>query len=423
MAIENDMTSENTGSENIDGINLNSVLGNDIPVVEEQKNENKSTNEETLAGEKQNLDEEQKVAESNLENQDEQDSQNLSFDNEGNVVNENGEVIHKKGEFEVQKNEDGTIDIVLPEDSDIDIIRQNLNTNYGIELKDEQGESKQYENTHEGTAQMIKDAANLLAAQQEEQVFKQYPQAKNFLNHLMAGGNPADFFSLSQSYRNFEMPAESDDNKQHLSTVYKDLITANMRIAKGYDSLSKEGKALVDKEASDYFDFKVSQGKEREAATTAQKALAAYEAQQEQKLNDRNAAILKQQKEQEAAYWNNVKSIIDSGKIGNLNIPENDRESFWKYVHEPVTTDGLTQEILDASDPKNNEMNMQLALLRYLKFDIDKLVKMRVAEERVKELRTLGEKGKKLRVQGSLPIEKTSTDLAGITINNVLGNK
>lgn len=339
-------------------------------------------------------------------------------DKDGNLLDSTGKIVYKKGEYKV--NTDGTIE--LPSEEDVDMIRKTLIDEYGVQLTDGTGQPKSYPNTKDGIAAMVYDAATVMKRQAEEDTFRQYPQAKAFLNHLAAGNDEASFFNIPTTFRDIKIPAETEDNKDTLKTVYKDLIFAKFRQQNNYNNLTAAEKALVDKEAQNYYNYQVQTGTDRDSAITAQKLLAAAEKQEEAQRDLRNQQIIEKQEAIDRAYWDNIKdTVVTKGVVGNIKIPATEREAFFNYMNKPVNKNGDTQEILDAIAESEDArtLNLQLAYMRFLKFDIDKLVTQRAAEKQINELK-IGSKKKTVKIAGSLPIDKpSSTDISDITIDNI----
>tara|TARA_R100000655_G_scaffold2992_6_gene11252 strand:- start:13650 stop:14930 length:1281 start_codon:yes stop_codon:yes gene_type:complete len=424
MSKENDL--------NIDDITLGNLSNpesalltstGEEPVVQEEKEQAKNQEEVTEQPENQGSEEAVETTETAEESKEE--GTQFNVDDEGNLINEEGEVVYKKGDFEVVQNEDGTQEIEVNAPEDTVVLRDLIKDNYGLDLVDSNGENLTYENSHEGLVQMINDASELKAKKMETETFAAYPQAKAFLNHLSAGYDANSFFDVPTDYSNISIPEETEQNANSLKSLYRDLILAEYRERYNYNSLDTNQKAEVDKQADAWFTYQQQAGTDRDTAITAQKLLAAKEQQITQQRDAHNKQVIEQRAAEEQAYWNNIKdAVVTKGVLGNIKIPANDRESFYNYISKGVNEYGHTQEFIDASQTTedNITLNMQLALLRYLKFDINKLVKMEVAQDKVKELKLLNSK-RRIKLSGSLPVTKVTNDIAGININNLHGRK
>ena len=425
MSKENDLNIDDITLVNLN--NPESALftstGEDIE-VQEKKEQPENKKEITEQPEVEESTETTQTTET-VEDTQEEETPQFNVDDDGNLINEKGEVVYKKGDFEIVQNEDGSQEIEVNAPEDTTVLRELIKDNYGLDLIDVDGNNLSYENTHEGLVEMINDASELKAKQMETQTFAAYPQAKAFLNHLSAGYNANSFFDVPTDYSNINIPEETEENANSLKSLYRDLILAEYRERYDYNSLTNVQKAEVDKQADSWFTYQQQAGTDRDSAVTAQKLLATKEQQLQQQRDTHNQQVLQQREQEEKMYWDNVKNaVVEKGQVGNLKIPTNDREAFYDYISRGVNEYGHTQEYIDASQTTedNITLNMQLALLRYLKFDINKLVKMEVAQDKVKELELLNSK-RRIKVSGSLPITKVSNDIAGININNLYGRK
>lgn len=333
-----------------------------------------------------------------------------NLDEGENLLDKDGKILYKKGEYKLIQNEDGSTSLEVPEQKDVDILRSSLKADYAIELLDEAGQPKEYPNTHAGMAEMIKDAGTVISKQNEEATFTNYPQAKHFLNHLIAGRDPKDFFNIPTTFREISIPAETEENKPKLKTLYRDLIMSEFRNRYDYNNMQKSEKSVIDAQAEAWYNYQVHAGTERDTAIANQKLLAGIEAKQEAQRDATNAAIIAKQEQETAKYWAAVKSaVVEKGEIGNLKLPKEKRQGYYDYISKPVNAQGHTQEFIDASQDteENITLNIQLGLMRYLKLDLDEIVKMKAATKAVETLK-LGNSKKTIKVTGKLPIDRLS---------------
>lgn len=424
MSTENDL--------NINDITLGNLTNPDstmlTPTGENQNSQpvEEASNEQTVeVTEQPEVDESVETTTTEENTEESSESMDLNVDDEGNLINSSGEVLYKKGEYEIVQNEDGTQEVEVVAEEDTKVLRELIKENYGIELHDQQGEPITYENSHEGIAKMIADASDRRAYMLEQQTFAAYPEAKAFLNHLVAGNAPQSFFDVPTDYSSINIPQETEDNVNALKPLYRDLIIAEYRERYNYGNLSNAQKQEVDKQANAWFVYQEQAGADRDSAVSAQRLLAAKEQQMHQERDQRNQQILAQREQEEQVYWNNVKkTVVEKGQLGNIRIPNDIRESFYDYISRGVNEYGHTQEYIDASQnsEENVNLNMQLALMRYLKFDLNKLIKMESAQQKVQNLKLLNQK-RRIKVSGGLPIKKVSNDITGININSIHGRK
>ena len=169
------------------------------PEIQEEKNQPESKKEITEQPEIQESKETIETTEAVEETSNEETTQ-FNVDDEGNLINDKGEVVYKKGDFEVVQNEDGSQEIEVNAPEDTSILRELIKDNYNLNLVDEEGNDLSYANSHEGLVEMINDASELKAKKMETQTFAAYPQAKAFLNHLTAGYDASSFFNVPTDY-------------------------------------------------------------------------------------------------------------------------------------------------------------------------------------------------------------------------------
>jgi hypothetical protein len=393
---------------------------NEKPVEENVEN----TEQEVEVVEQPAVENNEEVTTEEASTETQEESTQLAVDDEGNLIDGEGKVLYKKGEYNIVENEDGTQEVEVNE-NDTEVLRSLIKDNYGIELSDREGNPIEYENSHDGLAKMIVDASDRRARLMEQQTFAAYPEARAFLNHLAAGYDSQSFFNVPTNYSNIAIPEETEQNANSLKPLYRDLIMAEYRERYNYDNLNAEGRKEVDKQANAWFVYQEQAGMDRDAAISAQKLLAAKEIQIQKDRDAHNQQVLKQQEQEQQVYWNGVKTaVVENGQIGNIKIPADIRESFYDYISRGVNEYGHTQEYIDASQSteENVNLNIQLALLRYLKFDLNKLIKMEVAHDKVKSLKLLNNK-RKIKITGGLPVQKVSNDITGININSIHGRK
>tara|TARA_R110000751_G_scaffold119884_3_gene220491 strand:- start:146 stop:1420 length:1275 start_codon:yes stop_codon:yes gene_type:complete len=422
MSNENDL--------NITDITLGN-LTNPQSTILSSTGEEKPSTEENVTEAEPNITEQPPVEESNeattveADTDESSESIQLNVDDEGNLINATGDVLYKKGEFEVVQNEDGTQEVEVGAEEDTAVLRNLIKDNYGIDLSDRDGNAITYENNQEGLVKMIADASEHRAYQMEQQTFAAYPEAKALLNHLAAGYDSSSFFNVPSNYSNIFIPEETNENKQNLKPLYRDLILGEYKERYDYNNLTVNQQHEVDKQANAWYVYQEQAGMDRDSAITAQKLLATKEQQAQTQRDQRNQQVIQQREQEEQVYWDGVKSaVVDNGQLGNLKIPVDVRENFYDYISRGVNEHGHTQEYIDASQTTedNVTLNMQLALLRYLKFDVNKLIKMEVANDKVRDLKLLNNK-RRIKVSGGLPITKTSNDITGINIGNLHGKK
>jgi hypothetical protein len=293
----------------------------------------------------------------------------FKLDDKGNALNEDGSIFKTKDELDALKTTD--IENELPPLIQ-DVIRLN-----GVEILDETGKPKVYEDTEEGLVQYAQDFAKHEVEQSQKAFFGQLPQVKELAQYLVNGGTEEDFYkSKLASWKNTTL--DKNNEVQLSDIVKKDLLF----------------KGHTDKEAEELIAlFKDSNKLEEkgEAALENQRRLEAQK-ESEKKAND----IEKQKAYQKSVndYWDNVSTVVKTGKLEHITIPEVDKDAFFKYIGTAVDKNGNSQADLDEKNAKL-EFNLQLQYLRYKKFDLSKLIANTANTERARNLRERISKEKK----------------------------
>jgi len=336
----------------------------------------------------------------------------------GDIVDQEGNILHKKGSYEID--EEGNV--TIPSNEDVIILQKMLKDDLGVELIDEEGNALSYDNSHAGIAKMVDDASTIKAKRAEDITFAKHPKAKAFLNHLIAGGDESNFFNVPTTFRNIKIGEETANNKANMQVLYRDLIVAEYRVARNYDAQTNAQKAIIDQQAKSFYEYTESAGTDRDTAINSQKILANAEQEMERQRDVNNQSIIAEYEETDRAFWSGIEdSVVTKGEIGNLKIPKNVRQGFYSYMRDPVDQWGNTQEMIDGAKntEENTTLNVKLALMRYLNFDLSKLVAMEVADKKAKDLRLSSRKNRGLKIVGGIPSQKTTTNLDGITVANL----
>ena len=336
----------------------------------------------------------------------------------GDIVDQDGNILHKKGNYEID--EEGNV--TIPSNEDVVILQKMLKDDLGVELIDEEGNALSYDNSHAGIAKMVDDASTLKAKRAEDITFAKHPKAKAFLNHLIAGGDESNFFNVPTTFRNIKIGEETANNKANMQVLYRDLIVAEYRQARNYGAQSNAQKAIIDQQAKSFYEYTESTGTDRDTAINSQKILASAEQEIERQRDVNNQSIIADYEETDRTFWAGIEdSVVTKGEVGNLKIPKDVRKGFYSYMRDPVDQWGNTQEMVDGAQnsEENTTLNVKLALMRYLNFDLSKLVAMEVADQKAKDLRLGSRKNRNLRIVGGIPAKKNSTNLDGITVSNL----
>lgn len=307
----------------------------------------------------------------------------------GDLVDEKGEVFKTKSEVEAFLKEYTTEDAnEVPEINVADI--QKL---VGVDVVDEKGKAISFDNTPQGVAEYVNSVLDLKKAEFAQaginKLIEDYPVLNDFLNYYIANGNSYEGFGEMKDRSGIQI---DDTNESQQIAIVRE----------AWKEFGKRGN--VDK----YIAYLKDSGQLLEVAKDDLAALQQADAE----YREQNAqAALKAQQEYEAqvvAYWKDVKSCIDKREIAGYKIPDViilDRggkqvsatpDDFFNYVYQ-VDEQGMSQYQRElAKEAPAERMNDELlkAYLKYTGKSYNSLLEMAVANKEVKKLRLTANKNK-----------------------------
>lgn len=263
-----------------------------------------------------------------------------------------------------------------------------------IKIVDNSDKEIEFENSKDGIKAYLNAVIDTVSKDTVETEFKKlynkYPVLENVINHLIINNGSLDGFSTNSS-ENFDIELD-ENNEEQLIAIIKRAWT------------EKNNKGNVDH----YIKYLKDSNQLYTIADDELKAL-------KETYKSRNSILAEQAKaareaEQKAAeeYWNNVKNSIDSGVIGDYNIPErivinkngkklvHSREDFFKYLYE-VDNQGLSRYEKELSQRDNKKQLNDELLSAYLTFvggDYSSLLDMKQKEQEVRVLRLKSKQAK-----------------------------
>ena len=317
------------------------------------------------------------------------DGATYTVNENGDLVDEKGEVFKAKSELEAFLKEYTTEDAnEIPEVNVADI--QKL---VGVDVVDEKGKAISFDNTPEGVAEYVKSVLDLKKAEFAQaginKLIEDYPVLNDFLSYYIANGNSYEGFGEMKDRSGIQI---DDTNESQQIAIVRE----------AWKEFGKRGN--VDK----YIAYLKDSGQLLEVAKDDLAALQQADAE----YREQNAqAALKAQQEYEAqvvAYWKDVKSCIDKREIAGYKIPDViilDRggkqvsatpDDFFNYVYQ-VDEQGMSQYQRElAKEAPAERMNDELlkAYLKYTGKSYNSLLEMAVANKEVKKLRLTANKNK-----------------------------
>lgn len=325
-----------------------------------------------------------------------------TFDQHGNIIDEAGNV-HKSFddllEFAEsdettsldsngnQIDEDGNITKTALELARENTVVNQLHHKSGYEFLDEAGQPKIYADDESGFHELTNDMSGQRFAEWKQDFFSQTPELAEITKHLLSGGS-VDTFVSSTDYsqidaaklsdaeteryvrRSFEIKGFDKERVDDFIQLFKDSNTMNTQVLKSLDELAEYEDVIAENRDQQY----------------------------QNSIDARN--------QQMEDYWDDVEDTVVSGKLGDINIPENDQQGFFDYLSASVDDKGNSREMLDRGN-ETLEQQLTFAFLRYKGYDLNKLVDSKVKISKVKSLKD------QLKRSAKLKQTTTSSDTKG----------
>lgn len=289
------------------------------------------------------LDEEEEVIDDDLETEDDEESILDELD---------------LGDDENEDN-DGVDDEEVPL---VDTIKDSLGFDFGDRV---------FEDTEEGIQLLVEEASKLLADDQLDSIFSQYPDVKELYEFRSLGGDPQKYLETkfpTVDYTKVEF--NEDDSQQHESIVRKELSI------RGYSSEE------IEHEVEDIKNGGILESKAKRALGT----LKAKQQEEQESLLESQRISNEQQKKQITEYWESVENVIEtSTSFKNFKVPATDKKDFFEYISKPVEG-GKSKRDLDV-EKADLETRLAIDFLLYKGLDISGIVSRRAKDMNAKSLR------------------------------------
>lgn len=305
------------------------------------------------------------------------DGVDYTIDANGNALAADGTVFRTAAELAELISQNGSEPSVLEE----------LQTRFGSEFEDENGNPVVFDNSSEGIAAYVNAVVQNRMAEAQiaalNDLFNTYPQIEQVINHLELNGTLEDFVEIPDRS---QITVSENNEEQQAAFIREEWKLSGKKgdVNKFIDYCKNAGilydTAVESKEAVD--SIYESRLAEQKAQVEAQEAAAA-------------AA--------EEAYWDNVEDIISKGELLGYSIPEQiqcnrdgkktmlSRRDFLNYVSIPVDNEGNTAYMLDEAKVDSDariQDDLLKAFLRFTGGDYASLVGMAVNKQKVLSIRT-----------------------------------
>lgn len=305
------------------------------------------------------------------------DGVDYTIDAEGNAIAADGTVFRTATELAELISQNGSEPSVL----------EQLQTRFGSDFKDENGNPIVFDNNTEGVAAYVETVVQSRVKEAQtaalNNLFETYPQVEQVINHLKLNGTLDDFVEIPDRS---QITVSKDNEEQQAAFIREEWKLSGKKgdVNKFIDYCKNAGilydTAVESKEAVD--SIYESRLAEQKAQVEAKEAAAASE---------------------EKAYWDNVEKTISKGELLGYSIPEQiqcnkdgkkvmlSRKDFLKYVSTPVDNEGNTAYMLDEAKVDSNarmQDDLLKAFLRFTGGDYASLVGMAVNKQKVLSIRT-----------------------------------
>lgn len=305
------------------------------------------------------------------------DGVDYTIDANGNAVGADGTIFRTAAEL---------TELIAQNGSEPSVLDQ-LQTRFGSDFKDEDGNPIVFDNNAEGIAAYVDTVvqSRIVEAQTAalNNLFETYPQVEQVINHLKLNGTLEDFVEIPDR----SSITVSKDNEEQQATF----------IREEWKLSGKKG------DVNKFIDYCKNAGILYDTAVESKEAVdSIYEsrlAEQKAQVEAKEAAAAAEEK----AYWENVEKTISKGELLGYSIPEQiqcnrdgkkvmlSRKDFLKYVSTPVDSKGNTAYMLDEAKVDSNARMQDDLLKAFLKFtggNYASLVGMAVNKHKVLSVRT-----------------------------------
>ena len=284
------------------------------------------------------------------------DTGEVLLDAQGNQIDETGKIIKPASEVNVAN----TI---------IELSKNAIEQELGFTLLDAEGKPKSYSNSVEGSTELLKDVATNATVNAVTAFLNSNPELKDIYFHLANGGKLDDYTSSNIDY------------------TAVDVTTLDRTGKLNYIKQSFEQQGL--KNAGSLIKTLEQSSDEALTQAAADAIITLKQVSEDARVQREKEYQLNQQQETQEleAYWNDVNSVITNGKLKDINIPNAEKEDFFKYLAVPINSKGESQEMIDA-EKEDNEDRLLLSYLRFKKFNLNDLVNLKAKTNRLEQLRS-----------------------------------
>jgi hypothetical protein len=314
---------------------------------------------------------------------------NYTINDKGEAIGTDGKVFKSKEELEALIAESGADSDNDEDSTDLTTLLNEASVITGYELTDDAGKPLTFEPTVEGLAERDKTLVSTygvkIAHHAIESMFEKMPELKQLHDYVSLHGS-AEGFTPGQQALNITINPNDDD--QHMAIIVRG------QMMKGNDAETAKAiaKAMVD------------DGKGADRAKAELEFINSKINASNQQVANQLAAKRQQEAAKQEAEFNAIKTMLDTGKIGDINIPpvikvkgangaivQKSREDFLQFYTKPDATGKTAYEI--ANESKSTEQKLIDALLLFTNNDRESLLNAAATTQRIKLIKRSVAKG------------------------------
>ncbi len=285
------------------------------------------------------------------------DDVELTINENGEAIDADGNIVKTREEVEsiIAEQSDGDTDL-----SDVGALMQKVTELTGFELTDANGNPVEFEPTVDGFAKreeyLVNTYGKNIAINALNSIFESKPELKELYEYIELNGS-VEGFSFGEKPLDIKLTEENTDAHRNL-IIKGQMMKGNSReVAETIaNAFIDDGKSLAAAQA----ELEFINGRINEQATRRQQAIAVKQ---------------QEERQRQLEVFNKVKSIVSSGKLGDVTIPamiktrdangnvvQRNRDEFLAYYAMPVK-DGKTQYEIDATSRKLEDKLLDAYLL------------------------------------------------------------
>lgn len=303
--------------------------------------------------------------------QEDQDDSRMITDTGNTDSNDNEESSQKDQQEGSDDQDDGSDDQDSDQDEDVNIY-QSMIDSAGVDFDDETVE--QILSTEQDT-QGFNKVADIIADKKAEarlsSLLEQNPHTARMLEYESSGGDP-------EKYRETYFP-QTDYNEVEIT---EDDVDTQRAVVK--QNLLQQGFDEEDVEAQ--VEELETAGILEQNAQRSLKALRKRQQQQVEEFEQEREKLIQQRQQQQQKQYEKTVEAIDQGNIEGVNIPDNKKDEFKKYIFEPVNEQGMTQAQID-SESLELPQRLLIAYLNFSGYKLDEFVKKQAKNSNTRNIK------------------------------------